>query len=510
MTAPITGVMLRDLVQCERRVHHDLHGDPALRDPVSDFVRMLCDGGTIHEAAIVAGLPGDVLDLREVPLASRALATLEAIGRGRADWIVGGRLLLGDRVGHPDLLRRDGPSWHAGDVKAGGAWADDGRTPRVEYAVQVGHYAALLGDLGAGAADRAFVIGRDGEPAWYDLTATRGRGRGDWTSFVAGLVGTSRGVRDGVVATRGALSAICATCHWKTVCRRELDAADDLTLVAGLGRATRAAIEAVAPTVGALARLDVDRDPAAAAGLRGVGAGQLGRFRDRARLLAAPGAAPYARTALDVRRHPRELHFDLESDPLDDLVYLHGILVRESGSDGTTERYVGFFAEGRVGERDAFADAWAFLHADPTAHVFYYSKFERTSYRVLQSRHPDVCSPEEVEALFDRARATDLLFDVVMPHTEWPTNSLGIKALARHLGFAWRDRDASGAASIAWYHEYVATGDPAVRQRIKDYNEDDCRATAVLLDALVALPLGAPAWNGTTGDVPDRAPGGSA
>lgn len=493
--APITGVMLRDLVQCERRVHHDLHADPALRDGVSDFVRMLCDGGTVHEAAILAALPGVVLDLRTKPLARRASATLEVLGSTDADWVVGARLELRDRVGHPDLLRREDRVWHAGDVKSGGAFADDGRSPKSEYAVQVAHYAALLGDLGAGAADRAFVIGRDAVPAWYDLTAARGRGKGHWIEHAAELVGTARGIRDGSVATRGALSSACAMCHWKSACRRELDAADDLTLVAGLGRATRTAIETVAPTVAALAALDLAGGSVPGRGLPGVGALQLGRFRDRARLLVTPGAKPYARRELAVSRHARELHFDLESDPLNDgVVYLHGILVRDMGPDGDVERFVPFFADGVGGERDAFAAAYAFLTADPDAHVFYYSKFERTSYRQLQARYPDVCSPDDVETLFHPSRATDLLFDVVMPDTEWPTNSVGIKPLARSLGFSWRDKDASGAASIAWFHEYSETRDPAVRQRILDYNEDDCRATAALLDALITLPVGAPAW----------------
>lgn len=492
--APVTGTMLRDLVACERRVRHDLHGDPAARDPVSDFVAMLRDGGVLHEDFVVEALPRARTDLRGEPVGARAALTIAAMD-GPADWIVGGRIEVGDRVGHPDLLRRVDGIWYAGDVKAGTPLADDGRSPREEYAVQVGHYAAMLGDLGVGAADRAFVVGRDGAQAWYDLAVARGRGRGDWIGFVADLVETARGIRDGVAPTRGALSSTCAMCHWKTVCRRELDEAGDLTLVAGLGRAARAAVEAVAPTVSALAALDLEGDPGVGRGLPGVGAGQLRRFRDRARLLVAPGARPYARRTLAVSRHARELHFDLESDPLNGgLVYLHGVLVREMTPDGDVERFVPFFAEGADGERDAFAAAYAFLTADRDAHVFCYSKFERTSYRVLQRRYPGVCSPEDVEALFHPSRATDLLFDVVMPDTEWPTSSVGIKPLAKSLGFSWRDKDASGAASIAWYHDYMVGGDPAVRQRIVDYNEDDCRSMLILLDALIALPVGAPAW----------------
>ena len=64
-----------------------------------------------------------------------------------------------------------------------------------------------------------------------------------------------------------------------------------------------------------------------------------------------------------------------------------------------------------------------------------------------------------------------------------------IKTLAKYLGFSWRDAHPSGAASIQWFAEYLETRDPAGRQRILDYNEDDCRAMRVLLDGLRKLPV---------------------
>ena len=44
-------------------------------------------------------------------------------------------------------------------------------------------------------------------------------------------------------------------------------------------------------------------------------------------------------------------------------------------------------------------------------------------------------------------------------------------------------------ASIEWYHRWVESGDTEVRQRILDYNEDDCVATRVLLDGIKGLSL---------------------
>ena len=163
--------------------------------------------------------------------------------------------------------------------------------------------------------------------------------------------------------------------------------------------------------------------------------------------------------------------------------------VSPCGGDNVSERFISFFADDETpeAERQAFAESFAFLTADPTSTIWYYSKYERTLYRKLQARYPDVCSAAAIEQLFDPTRTVDLYFDVVMRATEWPTNDHSIKTLAKYLGFAWRDNNPSGAASIEWFDHWVRTRDPAVRQRILDYNEDDCRATRVLLDGIRGL-----------------------
>ena len=213
---------------------------------------------------------------------------------------------------------------------------------------------------------------------------------------------------------------------------------------------------------------------------------RLRRFRDRARLLRTPGAQPFARRPLGLRRYPREFHFDIETHPLlDGVVYLHGVLDVRGGE----ETYVSFFAEDPAHEGKVFADAWAFLQSDPDAHIFYYSKFERTSYRMLAGRYPSVCTRGEVEEMFSPSRATDLLGDAVLPHTEWPTHSMGVKSLAKFCGFSWSDVDPSGASSIAWFDQWLRTRDPIHRERLEAYNRDDVRATVILLNRLIGLPV---------------------
>jgi predicted RecB family nuclease len=206
--------------------------------------------------------------------------------------------------------------------------------------------------------------------------------------------------------------------------------------------------------------------------------------------MVTPGSEPYAIRDLGLRSDTREIHFDIEADPSrDGFVYLHGFWTREAGTPPEAGRYDFFFAETQDEEATAFRNAIAFLSADQEARIYYYSKYERSSFRQLARRYPDVCSEDDIEVLFDPARAIDLLFDVITPSTEWPTRNLSIKTLARRLGFEWGDADASGANSIAWYDEYARTADPNVRQRILDYNRDDVVASAVVLDGLRALEV---------------------
>ena len=62
-------------------------------------------------------------------------------------------------------------------------------------------------------------------------------------------------------------------------------------------------------------------------------------------------------------------------------------------------------------------------------------------------------------------------------------NGKGLKKIAPVAGFAWRDDEAGGEASMGWYREavgYDAEPDPTQRERLLVYNEDDVLATKVL------------------------------
>jgi predicted RecB family nuclease len=270
---------------------------------------------------------------------------------------------------------------------------------------------------------------------------------------------------------------------------RRLEKDDDLTLLPELGRTKRDAMLILIGSVAEFAMIDVEsfvtgkKTP-----FSGIGPDVLGKFHERARLVTSPNPQSYLSGPLTLPHSEIEIFFDIETDPMRDFCYLHGMLKRRGGTNAT-ERFDAFYATdlSAAAEHDAFAAAWAYLCARPTAIIYFYSKYERTIWRVLQQKYPDVCTADEIEALFNPAPSVDLYYDVVQKATMWPTRDHSIKTLAKFLGFAWRDNNPSGAASIEWFDQWIRTGDPMIRQRIIDYNEDDCRATRVLLDGIRGL-----------------------
>jgi predicted RecB family nuclease len=486
---PVTASLLYDLVQCPQRVALDAFGDTANRDEINAFVRLLWERGTLFERETIAKLNTPFTDLSKASDTDRERLTLEAMARGDS-LIYGGCISAEDLLGVPDLLRKEPGGYVPGDIKSGrgeesGGDESDGK-PKPHYAVQLALYVDILERRKFSAGRCAFVWDIQGDEVSYDFTTLPGAAL--WDDYQAALA-DARMILARQLTPAPAYASVCKLCHWHTFCIAELTTTDDLTLIPLLGRKERDAMQDSLPTIAALAESDPDGFIQGRKTLfPGIGPDRLRLFQARAAMLKASTPEPYLRAPVVLNLLPLELFFDVEVDPLRDVCYLHGFVERHHG-DNATERFVSFFAEEATpaAERDAFAAALDYLSARRDAAIYFYSKYERTTYRKLQQKYPDICTPEDVERLFEPPRAVDLYGDVVLKATEWPTRDQSIKTLAKYLGFSWRDTHPSGAASIEWFDRWCRERKPEIRQRILDYNEDDCRATRVLLDGIRGL-----------------------
>jgi predicted RecB family nuclease len=490
----ISASMLYDYVQCPHRLELDLFEDPSKRDLISPFVQLLWERGINFEKEVIDNLKIPFLDLSEYSGYERITRTNEAIEAGEK-LIYGGRIKIDDLIGDPDLLRKESSGYVAGDIKSGAGLEgvsdlSEGK-PKEHYAVQLAQYTNILEKLEKSAGRSPFVWDINGEEITYNLDSSRGPRTPDsmWQEYEMCLE-TARKIVNREIRTTPALSSGCKLCHWRTLCFEALKKKNDLSLIPYLGRSRRDAIESYVKSIAELA------DASLGNFIQGkktifprIGISMLHDFQERAKLLMDPKAKPYLKEPISLPDTDAELFFDIETDPFRDICYLHGFVERR-GKDNGTERYSSFFAENPTPEEEkrAFSEAWAYIQSNLPCAIYFYATHEITHWKKLQAKYPDIVSREEIEDLFGLESTIDL-YNKVVRKTEWPTHDHSIKTLAAYLGFHWRDQSPSGAESIEWYHQWVEKKQDDIKERILEYNEDDCRAMRVLLDGIRILPF---------------------
>ena len=69
----------------------------------------------------------------------------------------------------------------------------------------------------------------------------------------------------------------------------------------------------------------------------------------------------------------------------------------------------------------------------------------------------------------------------------FPTYSNSLKEIARWLGFKWTQPQASGSASVLFRRCWELTSDDRLRRELIVYNVEDCRAAAMVAEAIAVI-----------------------
>ena len=76
------------------------------------------------------------------------------------------------------------------------------------------------------------------------------------------------------------------------------------------------------------------------------------------------------------------------------------------------------------------------------------------------------------------------LFQMVKKYSILPLNYYNLKEVAKYFGFKWRAADALGSNSMLWYNNWLEGKEPKLLKKILGYNEDDVKATHLVLKKL--------------------------
>lgn len=511
---------------CPHKVWRDAHSDPQERDPVNAFMKLLWEKGIQHEDNVMESL-GEYEDLSGGSHEERVRKTLDAMGRG-VPLIYHALLQIDELKGEPDILQKqpDG-TYMPIDIKAAMAFEgfeegwDTGKMKEY-YAMQLSLYVDALIRLGFAKEHKGVILDKDKNEVIYDLNQPRNKR--DKTTFWE-LYHKKKEIVLALIQNREqndpALFSGCKLCHWYSSCKAWCQENNHTSLIYKLGRSfsDKLSEDADIHTVRELARVDVDqlmeekesRKKDGENFLHGMGEGHLVPMVRRARYMSSGAEGVRILNPISFPKAPVELHIDLETDPTQDLVYMHGVVIRKAtdkkyypynGKDENVE-YKAFVAEevSKEEEKNTLQVFWDFIRTQKDYVVYHYSHYEKTMYRKLMEKYPGVVTPEELDKFFNPEHCIDL-YKIVDRDTDWPLSSYSLKDIAKSIGFDWKvekadtsigaPEKASGAASIRWFNDWVKAkkaGTPSnytdqLMRKILDYNEDDCMATIVLKDYL--------------------------
>ncbi|WP_414636308.1 TM0106 family RecB-like putative nuclease [Actinophytocola sp.] len=339
------------------------------------------------------------------------------------------------------------------------------------------------------------VIGLDGDVVvWHDLEApTWPGGRTALAEYDARfadrLAIATTAAAGGAPLAAPSRIVECRTCPWWTLCRAELRAARDVSLVVR-GEEGAMLRAAGVRTVDDLAALDPhDEDTLPPAGMP---------------LSDAVGLAKAWLANLTVVRREREIwvpraevEVDVDMESFGDAgAYMWGVLL--SGVDiGEPQGYRAFATWEPLPTDDearSFAEFWQWLsmiRLRAKAHglsfrAYCYNELAENRWLLASARRfagkPGIPSLEEVQSFID----SDAWFDLFGSVREYflCSHGKGLKTIAPAAGFTWRDPHASGENSMRWYRDAVGMdgsgSDPSQRVRLLHYNEDDVSATRAL------------------------------
>lgn len=454
------------------------------QQPTDDALNLVFSKGMDHERAYLGRLRREGLVITEIPtcfdVAGRIEAEQETLAAMRAgvDVIYQATFYDGQWGGQADfLLRTDRPS----DL---GEWSYDiadtklARRLKVPALLQMATYADRLAVLQGVPPEFLTVVTGDGAVHPWRLA--------DVASYARRARSRLRQAVDAPPATQPVPVAHCSQCRWSTQCGDLWEAADDLSLVAGMRKDHRQTLVAAGiSTVADLGKADPVDLP------RAIGRPSRERLAQQARLQVAErttGAPAYELLLPEAGRgllglptpSPGDVYLDFEGDPFAHdgagREYLAGLWDRE----GTfTSWWAHSFDAEQALTEQLIDDLIGRLKADPDMHVYHYAAYEQTALKRLTGRHGT--RETELDTLLRGERFVDL-YAVVRNGIRISKASYSIKKLEDfywgHTRSAGSDAEVADAmTSVVEYERFLVEGDTAILDSIEAYNRDDVRST---------------------------------
>ncbi|MCG6533349.1 MAG: TM0106 family RecB-like putative nuclease [Syntrophales bacterium LBB04] len=272
------------------------------------------------------------------------------------------------------------------------------------------------------------------------------------------------------------LSRRCTDCEFQISCRKEAIEKDDLSLLAGMTEKERRKLNGKG--IFTVTQLSYTFRP-----------------RRRPKRLVSKNEKYYqALKALAIREHKihvvgkpelnisgTPVYLDVEGMPERDLYFLIG--VRIPTADGFIQR--SFWADSDKDEKQIWESFLGLLASVDNPILIHYGSFETIFLKRMIMRYGCPTNDALSKAIDNPVN----LLSVIYARIYFPTYSNSLKDLAKFLDFKWSEPNVSGVQAIVWRHEWEKAGNPALKQKLIEYNAEDCEGLQRVTDFIVNLSI---------------------
>ncbi|BAY94272.1 MULTISPECIES: TM0106 family RecB-like putative nuclease [unclassified Tolypothrix] len=485
----INADLLLQYQRCKRRPFLDSHGDKSQRDTPNELLLKLQQDKIAYQKNILANLAYERPEYPQGNLKAGQAATLELMQRG-VDYIHRGILLVNydqweDREPHnqqytllsrPDLLVKHPGESRFGDWMYVPASMEMGKRPKQEYQVGVAFHAQVLAMV-QGVAPPIGLLKLRTKETTYPVDLLK------WSPQMQLILAELIQALESQEGPEVFISRQkCNLCHWHSQCYAIAQSEKHLSLLPGVSPLRYTQLQSLSLT--SLESL-ASTSPSVLENLPGFDNQVAHKLVIQAQSVVQnrPFILPYTLPIENITfTAPIEIYFDIEAQPDLNLDYLLGVLVVNRQTN--TEQFYSLLATKPEDEGLVWQQFLDLVGQYPEAPIYHFCAYEFDTVKRLAKLYQTPYA--SVRPVLNRF--VDL-YEQLTQSVALPIESYALKAIARWLGFEWRDKEASGAKCIYWYDQWLETGDRNFLEMIQRYNEDDCRATYNVKNWLVKFFL---------------------
>ena len=173
-----------------------------------------------------------------------------------------------------------------------------------------------------------------------------------------------------------------------------------------------------------------------------------------------------------------ELFLDFEGIPDERFNYLAGLLI----ADGNCLTHQCFWADDKSGDETLWKELVKALNRYPSAPIYHYGNYDARAIKNLIGRYGG--APRTLMSRLVNVNSW------IYGKLYFPVRSNGLKELGTFLGASWSSSDASGLNALVWRHRWEDTKSNEHKQQVISYNEEDCRALRLVVNAVSQLKNG--------------------